>query len=211
MSMSPKSFRKEQPSLLQKTPLYQWTWSHPRLWKRSFCPLLLFWSWCPSAVYHSLLSLKCIKKQEWAGKGAPAHTLLLSPDSTRGREISLTFSHLSWITLNPFNSLLPLVPGNNLRVSHSWPASPGSLGFYYPTLTKRHPNVSFQSIQHHEDAQLVTDLHHAAALQTLISLHWEHEWGMLACICTKAATEMHMRGRPRGTRIQAAQEGRQTR
>lgn len=119
----------------------------------------------------------------------PAHTLLLSPDSTRGREISLKFSHLSWITLNPFNSLLPLVPGNNLRVSHSWPAPPGSLGFYHPTPTKWHPNVSFQSIQHHEDAQMVTDLHHAAPLPTLISLHGEHEWGMLACISTKAAIE----------------------
>lgn len=85
----------------------------------------------------------------------PAHTLLLSPGSTRGREVSLKFSHLSWITLNPFNSLFPLVPGNNLRVSHSWPAPPGSLGFYHPTPTKWHPNVSFQSIQHHGDAQTV--------------------------------------------------------
>lgn len=52
----------------RKHLLHQWTWNHPRLWKRCFCPLLLFWPWCPSAGYCSLLSLKCIEKQECAGK-----------------------------------------------------------------------------------------------------------------------------------------------
>lgn len=36
--------------------------------EKIFLPLAALLTWCPSAGYHSQLSLKCIKKQECVGK-----------------------------------------------------------------------------------------------------------------------------------------------
>lgn len=129
----------------------------------------------------------------------PAHTLLLSPDSTRGREISLKFSHLSWITLNPFNSLLPLVPGNNLKVSHSWPAPPGSL----PSDIQMWASKAFSTMKMPRRSRTCTVLLHFRGIESTSGGCWPAS-------PPRQPQNMHVRGRPRGTRVQAAQEGRQT-
>lgn len=133
----------------------------------------------------------------------PDHTLLLSPDSTRGEKISLKFPPLSSYS-ESFNSLLPLVPGNNLRVSH-WSAPPGSLGLSSNPYQVTSKVLDILTMPRWSQTG-TTQLHF---IQKLIFLFWEHKWRMLACISTKAATEHAHERRLRGTtNIQAAQEGR---
>lgn len=159
--------------------------------------------------YCSLPSLNCIEKQQCAGK--ELLTLYCSPQTLQdGKKEVWSFPRLSWVTLNPFNSLLPLVPRNNFRVSHSRPAPPD---FYHPTpyqVTSRCKLPRCSASWHGPDGHLppcsCTSEAYFSEMRTWV--------GMLACISTKAATERAcvkkkkwLRG---ATGVQAVPEGRQT-
>lgn len=136
-----------------------------------------------SPVLATLVYWACnAEKQECVGKNLL--TPYCSPQSLQeGKRICCYCPLLLNYSKPLYLSTSPVIwgrPYSNLYVSHTWPASLGTLGFYHPIPTKWHPNASFQNVQHRDNAKR-SDLSHTAAPQLFE--------GVLVCISLQAARE----------------------